>query len=255
MKKLLCVLLSIMMLIPLYSCGNQAKETLSEEEQSEVNNIFISKSELELGVGASEQLIATVSPGNAHAVLQWSSSNVNVVQVDQNGNIVAKNPGTSVVKVQAENGVLAVCTVTVKIQTGKVTGVVTYYAGGSRADVGADVILISKKVKSLPDGSRIGWENVTWPEGVYYTRVAADGTYTLDNVSVGEYYIVIQSSQTFGIYDGKNTEEAIKVWGDIYNLFDDDGKMYAYITTKMYPTSVKTITVKANETVTCSYNS
>lgn len=253
-KKIFCALFVLTIILNLVGCTSNNGPT-ETTEISNVNNIFISKNQVELGVGESEQLIATVSPGNAQTILQWSSSNSDVVQVDQKGTLVGKKPGTAVITVQAENGVLAVCTVTVKIQMGAVTGVVTYNENGKHPDIGADVILISTNVKSLPSAARIGWEGVIWPDGVYYTEVSADGTYTFNDVPVGTYYIVIQSENGFEWYAQKSEEEAIYVWGDIYDLFDEDGKRYVRLTAEMYPTFIKTITVEANETIACPYTS
>ena len=140
MKKIICFVMTIILLCPLVSCNNDVEPTADttnstmentspqytyQETSAQVNNIFLSKSELTLSIGEKETLIATISPGNITAKLTWSSSNTNVADVDTKGQVIAKSEGSTVIKVQASNGVLAVCNVIVKVKTGSVTGEVT----------------------------------------------------------------------------------------------------------------------------------
>ena len=80
-----------------------------------LDKIVLNKSELKLYVNESEQLVATFIPENAtDRKLAWSSSDENVVTVDENGVVTAKGLGTAEVTVTSEDGKTAVCKVTVE---------------------------------------------------------------------------------------------------------------------------------------------
>jgi len=77
-----------------------------------VSGVSISKSSLNLKVGESDTLTATVKPNNAtNKTVTWSSSNNNVATVT-NGKVVAVGKGTATITVTA-SGKTATCTVTV----------------------------------------------------------------------------------------------------------------------------------------------
>lgn len=63
--------------------------------------------------GQSKVLTATVSPSNATTELTWESSVYSVVNVWQNGKILAQKPGSSTITVTTSNGKKAQCKVTV----------------------------------------------------------------------------------------------------------------------------------------------
>lgn len=71
--------------------------------------IVLSASELSLTAGDTHRLSATVSSGNAP---EWSTSNMNVISIDRNGNIRALKKGRAYVYAR-EDGVKVRCTVTV----------------------------------------------------------------------------------------------------------------------------------------------
>lgn len=71
--------------------------------------IKLSASELSITAGNTCRLSATVSSGNAP---EWSTSNMNVISIDQNGNIRALKKGRAYVYAR-EDGVKVRCTVTV----------------------------------------------------------------------------------------------------------------------------------------------
>ena len=66
-------------------------------------------------LGATETLIATVSPANAtNKSVTWSSSNTSVATVSSNGLVTAVSPGTTTITVRTEDGKkTAICKVTV----------------------------------------------------------------------------------------------------------------------------------------------
>ncbi len=167
MKNILSILAIFLLLCMCFTSCNTSdnsgtrdtNETITQiSNKIEVNDIFLSKSEIVLGIGETTTLIATISPSNAENTLAWSSSNDDVVSIDNSGKITAKSEGDAVIKVEADNGILAVCNVMVKVKTGSVTGTVTYKYNnfvGHRADTDATVILVPKSVTSLPE--EVGW--------------------------------------------------------------------------------------------------
>ena len=233
------------------------KETEKEtEKKPEVNNIFLSKSELTLGVGETFHLIATVSPGNVETTLTWSSSDDSIAEVSDQGEVTAKSEGDAVIKVEAPNGVLAVCNVTVKIKTGSISGNVTYKYNnyvGNKPDTGTVVFLISKGVTSLPDsmGSGSTWEvDDCECEGVYATEVDGSGNYILNDIPVGEYYIVLISKNT---NTGKQNAGAM-YWGPVYNMFSDEGKERADSQAFLSKIEYESVTISEGKTTSFSHD-
>ena len=80
-----------------------------------VENVTLNKTELVLQKGQEELLVALVSPDDAtDKTINWSSSNVSVVRVDQNGAVAAEGAGTAVITASAGTK-SATCTITVTI--------------------------------------------------------------------------------------------------------------------------------------------
>ena len=75
--------------------------------------ISLDKTTLDICVGDTAQLSATVTPADTTDKLTWSSGNSAVAEVDGNGKITAKAPGTAVITVKANDKVKATCTVNV----------------------------------------------------------------------------------------------------------------------------------------------
>ena len=70
-----------------------------------VNNVGLNKSNLDLFVGRSEQLIATIEPEDAtNKNVTWSSSKPNVATVDENGVVIAEGEGKTTITVTTEDG-------------------------------------------------------------------------------------------------------------------------------------------------------
>ncbi len=82
-----------------------------------VINVFqinLNSTSVTLIVGRTSQLSATVAPKNAtNKNLTWTSSNNNIVTVDNNGKITGKSTGYATITVRSSNGVKAHCTVIV----------------------------------------------------------------------------------------------------------------------------------------------
>ena len=70
-----------------------------------VKGVSLNKSSLTLTVGASETLVATISPSNASdKSVNWSSSSGTVASVDQTGKVTALAPGSATVTVTSNDG-------------------------------------------------------------------------------------------------------------------------------------------------------
>ena len=79
----------------------------------EATAVTLSKTEMELLIGAKEQLTATVSPDNAtDKTVVWTSSDNNIATVDENGNVTAVAIGSATITASCGN-VKAECKVTV----------------------------------------------------------------------------------------------------------------------------------------------
>lgn len=103
---------------------------------TEVTSVTLNKWALNLKVGETNKLSATVLPASAaDKSITWSSSKTDVASVSSNGTVTAKKAGTAVITATAVNGKNASCTVTV---TG---GTTDPDPGQPEAVVSADVAL------------------------------------------------------------------------------------------------------------------
>ena len=75
--------------------------------------ISLNKSTLELTVGESETLVATVEPSDTTDTVVWTSSKESVATVDNTGKVTAVAPGTATITAKAGDKT-ATCTVTVE---------------------------------------------------------------------------------------------------------------------------------------------
>ena len=120
--------------------------------------VSLSKSSLSMLKGDSYHLVATIKPVNAtNKSVIWSSSNENIVTVDNNGKIMAKETGKATITVKTKDGgKTATCQITVFAEAIPVTGVVL-----NRSEVTllkGDSVTLSAKL--TPDNATNN--NVTW---------------------------------------------------------------------------------------------
>lgn len=81
---------------------------------TEVTSVTLNKDTLNLEVGKTRKLSATVLPASAaDKSITWSSSKPDVASVSSNGTVTAEKAGTAVITATATNGKSASCTVTV----------------------------------------------------------------------------------------------------------------------------------------------
>ena len=78
-------------------------------------NIYLSESDIELRVGNAKTLTCTVFPEDASdKSVEWKSSNPAIAEVSKNGVVTAIKKGSCTITATS-NGIVATCTVTVKL--------------------------------------------------------------------------------------------------------------------------------------------
>ena len=125
--------------------------TLTVKEAA--TSVTLNKTAIELSVGASETLTATIAPSGADDAVEWTTSDESVATVDENGKVTAVKAGTATITVTTKNGKTATCTVTVKAKekeepaSGGCGSAVaaTASAVGALLVAGAVVVLFRKK--------------------------------------------------------------------------------------------------------------
>lgn len=100
--------------ITVKSCDTGITATCNVKVLSKVTSISLNKSELSLNKGDTYDLTYTIAPDDAaNKDVEWSSSNADVVSVE-NGKITAKKAGNATITIKAkETGISSSCKVTV----------------------------------------------------------------------------------------------------------------------------------------------
>ncbi|MBP5488675.1 MAG: Ig-like domain-containing protein [Bacteroidales bacterium] len=138
--------------------------------------------ELTMVKGETATLTAIITPEDAtDTEIEWSTTNWEVVDVDQEGHIEAKGPGTAVVTAElySSSGVLftSSCTITVIIPVEKVT-----VFSGSLPD---NYLVANGRTYDLNPGDEIYFWAELWPEDATETEIAwefsAPGVASLSN--------------------------------------------------------------------------
>ena len=95
------------------------QETKPQEEKNiEVTNIALNKSLLELVIGNSDTLTPTIVPNNAtDKTIQWTSSDSNIISVDNSGKVTAKAIGSATITAKTSNGKTATVKVTSDVKS------------------------------------------------------------------------------------------------------------------------------------------
>ena len=99
-----------------YVNSDDTLKHLLVSDQINITSITLDRDSIELQKGETDTLTATVNPEGTteDKTVIWSSSDDNVVTVDNDGNITAVNYGKAEITATASNGMTAVCKVTVK---------------------------------------------------------------------------------------------------------------------------------------------
>lgn len=160
----------------------------------DVSSITLNKNSATMQIGTSEQLSATISPGDATIKLvSWSSSNSEIVEVSDDGEITAKSAGNATITCAAldGSGVTATCTITVS------------------APVTLQSITLSGQ---YPTEFYLG--DPFSSDGLIVTANYSDNTHidVTDDVEITGYDMESESSQTITVsYGDKTTSYTIEV--------------------------------------------
>ncbi len=107
----------------------------ADPKTPQLTDVTLSPDTLNLEVGDTSALTATVGPDGADPAVVWTSSDPSIATVDENGVVTAVSPGTATITCTATNGtpdpsddVSATCEVTVKAQGPHVHDGVTFTA-------------------------------------------------------------------------------------------------------------------------------
>ncbi len=146
--------------------GGGNGETGQEQGETQtvaVTGVTLNKNVLNLKVGGSETLTATVVPENATTkTVSWESGNQEVATVDQNGKVTAHAKGTATITVTTTSGSKTdVCTVNVSEDTPAPVKVesVSLDITSKTLKVGATVKLTPSFTPANPDNKNVSWSS------------------------------------------------------------------------------------------------
>lgn len=211
---------NIILVISIIACVLFIGACGADNEQPQ--NITLSKSDVDLFVGDTYQLYASVSPTTSDQSVVWSSANTSYATVDNNGLVKCLEQGTTVITAQTKNGLVATCTVSVSLAIGAVKGYVTYMNitvdKVDSVDANATVQLISKNIEQFPNKYLLSTNTV----GIYSTVVDSLGNYEFSDIPVGEYRLIFESSHAkrpaegvLAMVRGEDDDAALKrIYGD-----------------------------------------
>lgn len=170
---------------------------------TEVTSVTLNRATLNLEVGKTGKLSATVLPASAaDKSITWSSSKTDVASVSSNGTVTAKKAGTAVITATATNGKSASCTVTV---TG---GTTDPDPGQPEAAVSASAALRSAGLTNGKPSFRFALKNA---KNVATVRVQFTADTNLVSVTGTNGFTVLDQPQ--GSYaGGKYTGEVMLVY-------------------------------------------
>lgn len=116
-----------------------------------VDEITLNRTSLSLYAGKTANLVATVIPSNAVQKVTWTSSDISIATVDENGKVSTKAPGT--VKITASaGGKSAVCTIKLSLNRPVLKAIYNSAKGADirfQAVTGADSYVIMRKLNGV----------------------------------------------------------------------------------------------------------
>ncbi|MBP3313279.1 MAG: hypothetical protein J6K84_01270 [Oscillospiraceae bacterium] len=139
------------------------------------------------------------------------------------------------------------------VEYGTLTGTITYKYNnyiGHRGDTGAVIFLIPKNTKSLPDGIGLGLTSYA-KDGIFATKAGGNGSYTINQVPAGEYYVVVISNNT---NDNPSRVADYNTWGPTILMFSEKGKTNAMTTAKVNKIRHGSVTIYGNRSADYSYD-
>ncbi len=149
---------------------------------SEITNVKLSATSLEMTEGDTKALTASVLPTNAtDKTVHWGTNNGQVAVVKQDGTIVAKSAGTAIITATAGN-VSASCTVTVKAKYIDVDGV-TLSQDTAELKVNGSIMLTATVSPANATEPAVTWSAAS---GNIEIKDNKDGTCTVTAKAAGE---------------------------------------------------------------------
>ena len=131
-------------------------------------SVKLNMTKLVLEPGKTKTLKATINPGNSTDSTTWKSSKTSVATVNKNGIVKAVSPGTAVITVRTESGVIKKCNVTVGLRKGDVftKGLYRYKVTNSKVDGNgtASVVGFAKgqSARSVKLASVSSWNGINY---------------------------------------------------------------------------------------------
>lgn len=195
-----------------------------------ITSVVLDKTALNIDLGDSAALQAKVYPEDTteSREVSWSSSDTSVATVEA-GIVTAIGEGRATITAKVGDQ-QANCEVNVKQTKGSINGNITYYYNkfkGNVSDTGSLVLLIpmdGTALKAPAVSSYVNWLipsiiNEKYNEyKIYEAKVDGMGTYSLQNIPVGKYKIIITSNNTTSKSAFDNKEDYIT---SIQSLIND----------------------------------
>lgn len=186
-----------------------------------ITSVVLDKTTLNIDLGDTSALQVKVYPEDTTESrgVSWSSSDTSVATVEA-GIVTAIGVGRATITAKAGDQ-QANCEVNVKQTKGSISGNITYYYNkykGNVSDTGSLVLLIpmdGTALKAPAVSSYVNWLtpsiiNEKYNEyKVYEAKVDGMGTYSLQNIPVGKYKIIIKSNNTTSKSAFDNKEDYI----------------------------------------------
>ncbi|WP_158568177.1 GBS Bsp-like repeat-containing protein [Coprobacillus sp. AF33-1AC] len=99
------------------------KGVVKDTSPVSISSVSLNKTKLDLNIGTTETLQATIHPDNAtdNRKLTWESTNPSIATVDQNGKVTPIKEGSCEITVTTSNGKTATCQVNVTLHINSVT--------------------------------------------------------------------------------------------------------------------------------------
>ena len=185
-----------------------------------IQSVSLDKSSLLLEAGERAVIQVTVAPANTteNKTVTWTSSNTKVATVS-NGIVTATGAGTATITAKAGSK-KATCYVQVMESYGTVSGNITWHYNQYRGyvpDTGARVFLFPTD-KSAAKYTTSDYTDFLYPENranqfrdkkIYCAVADGNGNYTISNIPVGEYYVVIISKncKSEGWFEADNKDD------------------------------------------------
>lgn len=99
------------------SCTVRVKHLIMEE------SVSVEPETVNMGIGDKRQLTASILPADASMKnVEWTSDDPDVASVDENGLVTGKSLGSATITATTAHGRTDICTVTVQLPTGALTG-------------------------------------------------------------------------------------------------------------------------------------